>query len=135
MFEQVRYPVLIGLFVAAADARPNPECGGLQMRHGIGDDGEARRQLGDFNAHPVVPSLAARLTERTNRAISTLSFFITWTRSDLVIKPSSHGGSSGRTPQAASTASGNLAACAVDSTMRSEEHTSELQSHVNLVCR
>src|ERR1700761_9542968 len=117
MFEQMRYPVLVGLLVAATHARPNSEGGCLQMRHCVGDNGEARRQLGDFNAHPAVPSFAARLTERTNRAPSTLSFFITWTRSDLVIKPSSHGGSSGLTPQAASTASGNLAACAVDSTM------------------
>src|SRR5471032_3376471 len=37
--------------------------------------------------------------------------------SGLVIRPSSQSGSAGRTPQAASTASGNFAACAVDSTM------------------
>src|SRR5436309_288449 len=37
--------------------------------------------------------------------------------SGLLIKPSSHAGNSGRTPQAASTASGNFAGCAVDNTI------------------
>jgi hypothetical protein len=41
MFEQMRDAVLVRLFVAAADTGPDAECGGLQMRHGIGDDGEA----------------------------------------------------------------------------------------------
>src|SRR6202012_4621348 len=55
MLQQMRDTVLIGLFVAAADAGPYPERSGLKVRHRIGDDGEARRQLGDFNAHPADP--------------------------------------------------------------------------------
>jgi len=33
--------MLVGLFVAAADAGPDAERSRLQMRHGVGDDGEA----------------------------------------------------------------------------------------------
>src|SRR5271169_9326 len=117
VFQQMRDAVLVGLLVAAADAGPHPERRGLKMRHRIGDDGEAGRQLGHINTHPAAPCFAARLTESTNRATSTLSFFMISMRSGFVIKPSSQSGSSGRTPQAASTASGNFAACAVDSTM------------------
>ena len=67
VFEQMRDAVLVRLFVAAADAGPDAERCGLQMRHGVGDDGKAGRQLGDVNAHPATPCFAARLTERTNR--------------------------------------------------------------------
>ena len=70
MFEQMRDAVLVGLFVAAADAGPDPERRGLQMRHGIGDHRKAGRQLGDVDAHPATPCFAARLTDRTNRSTS-----------------------------------------------------------------
>ena len=68
--EQMRDAVLVGLFVAAADAGPDAERRGLQMRHGVGDDGKAGWQLGDVDAHPATPCFAARLTERTNRSTS-----------------------------------------------------------------
>ena len=71
VFEQMRDAVLVRLFVAAADAGPHPERRGFQMRHGIGDDGEAGGKLGDIDAHPATPCFAARLTERTNRSTST----------------------------------------------------------------
>src|ERR1700679_3373021 len=117
MFKQMRNAVLIRLFIAAADTGPHTECCGFEMRHGIGNDGEAGGQLGNIDAHPATPCFAARLTDTTNRSTSTWSFFMTLMCSGLVIRPSSQAGNSGRTPQAASTASGNLAACAVDSTM------------------
>src|ERR1700682_6105282 len=117
VFQEMRNAVLVGLFVAAADAGPYAERRGLEMRHAVGDDGQAGCKLGNVDTHPATPCLAARLTERTKRSTSAESFFITVMCSDLVIRPSSQAGSCGRTPQAASTASGNFAGCAVDSTI------------------
>src|ERR1700723_3174412 len=108
--------VLVGSFVAAADARPHPERRGLEMRHGIGDDSQAGGKLGNIDAHPATPCFAARLTDNTNCSTSTWSLFMTLMYSGLVIRPSSQTGNSGRTPGAGSTASGNFAAWAVDST-------------------
>src|SRR5262245_413081 len=113
----MRDAVLVRLLVAAADAGPDAERRRLQMRHGVGDDGEAGRELGNFDAHQAAPCFAARLTDCTKRSTSPESFLITLTCSGFVISPSSHAGNRGRTPQAASTASGNFAACAVDSTI------------------
>src|SRR4030081_3800740 len=113
----MRDAMLVRPFVAAAYAGPHPERRGFEMRHGIGGYGEAGRKLGDIDAHPTPPCFAARLTERANRSISTWSLFMTLMCSGFVIRPSSQGGSSGRTPQAACTASGNFAAWAVDSTI------------------
>src|SRR3954469_8392956 len=115
VLEQMRDAVLVGFLVAAADAGPNPERRGLKVRHGVGDYREAGGKLGDVDAHPATPCFA--VTDSTNRSTSAWSLFMTFMCSDLVIRPSSHAGSCGRTPQAASTASGNFAACAVDSTM------------------
>ena len=70
MFQQMRDAVLVGLFVAAADAGPDAERRGFQMRHGVGDDGKAGRKLGDIDAHPATPCFAARLTDSTNRSTS-----------------------------------------------------------------
>src|ERR1700728_1527475 len=117
MFEQMGNAVLVGLFVTAADAGPHPERRGLEMRHGVGDDSQAGGKLGNIDTHPATPCFAARLTDNTNCSTSTWSFFMTLMCSGLVIRPSSQAGNCGRTPQAASTASGNFAACAVDSTM------------------
>src|ERR1700754_543694 len=117
VLEQMRGAVLIGLLVAAADAGPHPERRGLEVRHGIGDHRQAGGKFGDVDTHPATPCSAARLTEATNRSTSAWSLFMTFMCSDLVIRPASHAGNCGRTPQAASTASGNFAACAVDSTM------------------
>src|SRR5207253_3927511 len=117
VFQKVRDAVLVGLLVTTADAGPDAERRRLQMRHGVGDNRQTGWQLGYVNAHPATPCFAARLTERTNRSTSVESFFITVMCSDLVIRPSSQAGNCGRTPQAASTASGNLAGCAVDSTI------------------
>src|SRR4029079_10488600 len=117
VFQQMRDAVLVRLFIATADAGPDAEGCRLQVRHGVGDDSEAGGKLGDVNAHPATPCFAARLTWRTNRSTSEQSFFLTVMCSDLVIRPSIQAGNCGRTPQAASTASGNLAGCAVDSTI------------------
>ncbi len=71
MLEQMRDAVLVGLFIATADAGPHPERRGFEMRHGVRDDGKAGGKLGDVDAHPATPCFAARLTERTNRSTST----------------------------------------------------------------
>ena len=68
VLEQMRDAVLVRQFVAAARADPDAERDGLQMRHAVGDDRQARRQLGDFNAHAAAPSRAARLAARMNRS-------------------------------------------------------------------
>ena len=46
VFEQMRDAVLVGLFVAAAGADPDPERGGFQMRHAVGHDRQAGWQAG-----------------------------------------------------------------------------------------
>src|SRR5258705_548051 len=117
VFEQMRDAVLVRLLVAAADAGPDAKRCGFQMRHGVGNHREAGWKLGDFDTHPATPCLAARLTDCTKRSTSAGSFFITVMCSDLVKRPSSQAGNCGRIPQAASTASGNFAACAVDNTI------------------
>src|SRR6201994_5196713 len=117
MFEQMRDAVLVRLLVAAADAGPDSERRGLEMRHVVSDHRQAGGKLGNVDAHPATPCFAARLTERTKRSISAGSFFMTLIASGLAISPSSQTRRFGRTPQAASTASGNFAAWAVDSTM------------------
>ena len=70
VFEQMRDAVLVRLLVATTDAGPDPKRRGFQMRHGVGDDGEAGRKLGDVDAHPATPCLAARLIDSTNRSTS-----------------------------------------------------------------
>ena len=70
VLEQVRDAMLVRLLVAAADAGPDAERGGLEMGHVVGDDGQAGGKLGDFDAHPATPCFAARLTDSTNRSTS-----------------------------------------------------------------
>src|SRR5207244_4850465 len=108
-FQKVRAAMLVPLPVTAAAAGSDAERRGFQMRHGVSDNREAGRQFGNLDAHPATPCFAARLTDSTNRSTFAESFFITVMCSDLVISPSSQTGSCGRTPQAASTASGNFA--------------------------
>src|SRR6516225_7398292 len=130
VFEQMRNAVLVRLFIAASDPGPNSERRGFDVRHGVGHHGKARIELGDFDTHPATPcfSLAARLTDLTNRSTSAWSFLAILICSGLVISPSSQVGNCGRTPQAASTASGNLAGCAVDSTMLGTAASEESRS-------
>ena len=64
VLEQMRDAVLVRLLVAAAGADPDAERGGLQMRHAVGDDRQAGRKAGDFDAHAAAPSRAARLTRQ-----------------------------------------------------------------------
>src|SRR5947209_3545711 len=137
MLEQMRNAMLVRLFVTATHACPNAERRRFQMRHGVSDHRQARGKLGDIDTHPATPCFAARLTDSTKRSTSTWSFFMTLMCSGLVIKPSSHGGSSGRMPQAASTASGNLAGCAVDNTMlgiRESEVSRSATARATAVC-
>ncbi len=70
VLEQMRNAMLVGLLVAASNPGPYAERSRLQMRHGVGDDREAGRKLGDIDTHPATPCLAARLTDSTNRSIS-----------------------------------------------------------------
>src|SRR5260221_14648474 len=101
----MRNAVLVRLLVAAADAGPDPERRGFQMRHGIGNHGEAGGEFGNIDAHPATPCFAARLAPRTNLSTSTWTIFMILMWSGFVITPSNHVGTCGRTPQAASTAS------------------------------
>ena len=64
VLEQMRDAVLVGPLVAAAGADPDAERGGFQMRHRVGDDGKARGEARDFDAHAAAPSRAARLAAR-----------------------------------------------------------------------
>ena len=98
-----------------AGAGPDAHRRRFEMRHRVGDDGQARRQLGEVHAHATTPSRAAREAARTNVSTSAWLAGITVNRSGRVIRSPSQAGNSGRAPQAASTASGNFAGCAVDS--------------------
>jgi hypothetical protein len=66
VLEKVRNAVLLGLLVAAAGADPDANRGGLQVRHGVGHDGQAGGKTGHFNGHAAAPSRAARLAARMN---------------------------------------------------------------------
>src|SRR5689334_8376128 len=116
VLEEMRNAVLLGLLVATAAADPHAERRGFEMRHRVGDDDKAGRKAGDLDTHAAAPSRAARLTSRTKRSTAAWSGGSTVTRSARRPRSASRSGNGGRTPQAASTASGNLAACAVDST-------------------
>src|SRR5262249_31052775 len=63
VFEQVGYPVLIRPLVAAAGAHPDPERGGLEVRHRVGDDGQTGGKTGDSTAHAPALPRAARLED------------------------------------------------------------------------
>ena len=69
VFEQVGNAVLVGVFVAAAGADPDPERGGFQMRHAVGDHRQAGGKTSDFDAHAGAPSRAARDADKTNFSI------------------------------------------------------------------
>src|SRR4030081_2464971 len=99
----MRDAVLVGFLVAAAYAGPHPERRGFEVRHGVGDHGQAGGKFCDIDAHPATPCFAARLTEATNRSTSAWSLFMTFICSDLFIGPTSIPSNCGRTTQAAST--------------------------------
>ncbi|MEZ5764981.1 MAG: hypothetical protein R3D69_12510 [Xanthobacteraceae bacterium] len=48
--------MLVRRFVAAADAGPYAERRRFEMRHQIGDDGQAGQQLGEIQALITIPS-------------------------------------------------------------------------------
>src|SRR5262245_12541236 len=112
----MRDTMLVRPFVAAAGTDPHAKRGGLQMRHRVSDDNEAGGKTRDLDAHAAAPSCAARLAERIWRSTAIWSTDSVVTRSGRRSRSPSHSGSRGRTPQAASTASGNLAGWAVPST-------------------
>src|SRR5262245_46504668 len=116
MFEQMRDPVLVRLLVAAARTDPDAQGGGFKMRHSVGHHRQARTKTGHFNAHAAAPSREARDTEVTYRSTALWSAGSTITRSFRFSRSASLSGRPGATPQAALTASGNFAGCAVDST-------------------
>ena len=51
MLQEMRKAVLAGALVARAGADPDAERGGLEMRHGVGDDAQSRGQSGDARGH------------------------------------------------------------------------------------
>src|SRR6267142_153633 len=108
--------MLICPLVAAAGTDPGPERGGLQVRHPVGDNDETRGKTREFDAHAAAPACAARLRESTSFSTVTWSTGSTVQRSGRSLRSASHSGRGGRTPHAASTASGNLAAWAVPKT-------------------
>src|SRR5580700_8607888 len=116
VFEKMRNAVLVAALVAAAGGDPDAERGGLEMRHRIGHHVDAGFQGRYLDTHAAAPSCAARLVLRTKRSTADWSTGSAVTRSGRLSRSQSHSGSCGRAPQAASTASGNFAACAVDST-------------------
>src|ERR1043166_6514840 len=112
----MRDAVLIGTLVAAARSHPHAERGGLEVGHRVGHDHETGWKTRDFDAHAAAPSWAARLSDRIRRSTAIWSAGRAVTRSGRRSRSESHSGSAGRTPQAAATASGNLAAWAVPGT-------------------
>src|SRR3989454_4382391 len=83
--------------------------------------------------HPTgVPSSIPSSVTPASPAFHTL--VSTWTRSPGITMPSSANPSI-TTPAAAASASSRIACCPESAAPRSEEHTSELQSPCNLVCR
>jgi hypothetical protein len=68
MFEQMRYAVFVGLFIAAAGADPDAKRGRFQMRHAVGDHRQARGKTRYFDAHVAAPSRAARDADITKRS-------------------------------------------------------------------
>src|SRR5205823_11075058 len=123
VFEEMRNAVLVRPLVAAARADPHPERSALQMRHRVGDDGQAGRKSRDVHAHAAAPSRAARLAARMNFSTAPWSFGNTVTRSSRVSRSASQSGSTGRVPQAASTAAGNFAGWAVERTIIGTERS------------
>src|SRR6185295_12414686 len=116
VFEEMRDAMLVGAFIAAARSDPDAERGALQMRHCVGDDHQAGWQARDVHAHAAAPSRAARLAARMKRSTAPCSAGSTATRSARVPRSPSQSGNGGRVPLAASTASGNFAAWAVERT-------------------
>src|SRR5256712_13455053 len=116
MLKQMRDTMLVRPLVATAGTDPHAKRGGLQMRHRVGDDDEAGGKTCDLDAHAAAPLCAARLAERIWRSTAICSTGNVVTRSGRRSRAAGHSGSGGRTPQAASTASGNLAGWAVPST-------------------
>src|ERR1044072_1210995 len=109
--------MLVGLLVATAGADPYAKRSRLQMRHRVGLHYEAGGKTRDFDAHAAAPSCAARLTERIWCSMALWSTGKRMPRSGRRSRSVSHSGSCGRTPLAASTASGNFAGWAVPSTI------------------
>src|SRR5262249_18514640 len=116
MLEQMRDAVLVGPLVAAPRTDPDTKRSGFQMRHGVSHHGQTGGKVRDFDAHAAAPSCAARLTERIWCSTAAWSTGNVVTRSGLRSRSASHSGRMGRTPLAASTASGNLAGWAVEIT-------------------
>ena len=106
----MRDAVLLGALVPAAGGDVDADRGRAQPRHRLDGDAQAVRQVVDLDAHrtasrPITPRSRARSFGDADRSAR-----------GRVIRSASRGGSAGRTPQAASTASGNFAGCAVAST-------------------
>src|SRR5690606_7525821 len=113
MYEQVRDAMLMRILVARTRTDPDAERGRAQVVHAVGDDRQAAVEL--FHASPHAAAPTARLRSETKRATASALAGRRTMRSGRSSRSERCAGSAGRTPIAASTASGNLAGCAVES--------------------
>src|ERR1700758_238020 len=107
VLEQVRDAMLIRSLVTTAGADPNAKRCGLQMRHRVSHDEKAGGKTRDLDTDAAAPSWAARPQERVWPSPAICPTGNVVTRSGRRSRSGRHSGSGGRTPQAASTASGN----------------------------
>ena len=113
----MRDAVLVRLARRGCRSRPRRRARRSPDAACVGDDGQAGGQTGDFDAHAAAPSRAARLAARMNCSTARLIDRQRGRPAPAVqVSRQASPASAGRTPQAASTASGNLAGCAVPST-------------------
>src|SRR5260370_1566635 len=116
---------------------------GLYSSHSPGRDGGAGRSIATSVLAPIICAVIALLSEGADRCDSTIEM----TNRTANIRSDCHRKIvcvNGMTPVMSMTGFGRLAALACswaadelrpNAQVRSEEHTSELQSHLNLVCR
>src|SRR5215207_3296023 len=112
VLEKVSEPMLALLLRTRAGSGPDPERCGFEMGDCVGDDREPRSELRDLDAHAAA-TFAARERPLTNASTRAWSFASAMTRSGRSRRSARWAGSAGLTPEAASTASGNLAGWAV----------------------
>ena len=108
-------PCSSGASLPAAGRDPDAERCRLQMRHRVGHHDQSGRETGNLDTHAAAPSRATRLTLEMKLLDRRLiggreRFDVRACAADRRATRAARG----RTPQAASTAAGNLAGCAVD---------------------
>src|SRR5579883_754137 len=115
VLQEMSNAVDVGRLVPRSDIDPDAERNRLDRIHPVGHDAKAARQGGEVNAHAAPParrrrpSSTGRAWARTNSSTALRSFGNRVTRSCRSMRSARIGGSDGRMPVAASTASGNFA--------------------------